>query len=274
MKFPNYNILANKPITNLVGTATDPIDLDSLVDVGTYNISWDVTSADWSLVTEVDAIIASWDVFLSVLDFGTPAQVYSLLAPSQYVFRVYSWGWGAITIINYIQDDWAWNVTVGWSVTAWSDNAYWAGWNGSLRLATENAIYDKIETMGGAWAKEFRITIPGEVVQDSSNAQWLYFLNSSGSSRTISNVAVKVATAAGTTCSVNVYKSSGTDADWLNTSAVNLFTSAIALGTGYSSLTNAPNTATVENGRWLNVRVTSSTGTPKASDLQIVITYT
>lgn len=126
MKFPNYNILANIPITNLVGTTTDPIDLDSLVTIGTYKISGDVTSADWSLVTEVDAIIASWDVFLSVLDFGTPAQVYSLLAPSQYVFRVYSWGWGAITIINYIQDDWTWIVL--WTPASWNLDNCTADW--------------------------------------------------------------------------------------------------------------------------------------------------
>jgi len=117
MKFPNYNILANKPITNLIGTASDPIDLDSLVDVGTYKISGDVTSADWALVTEVDSLISQWDTYLSVIDSWFPAQVYSLLVPNLYVFRFDSWGWSAIQIINYIVDDWDWNVTISWNLS-------------------------------------------------------------------------------------------------------------------------------------------------------------
>jgi hypothetical protein len=53
-----------------------------------------------------------------------------------------------------------------------------------------------------------------------------------------------------------------------------LFNSAIALGTAYEDLTNTPDTATVENGRWLSIRVTSSAGaTNRASDLQFIITY-
>jgi hypothetical protein len=53
-----------------------------------------------------------------------------------------------------------------------------------------------------------------------------------------------------------------------------LFNSAIALGTNYQELSNTPDTATVENGRWLSVRVTSSDGaTNRASDLQFIITY-
>ena len=118
-----------------------------------------------------------------------------------------------------------------------------------------------------------RIRVPWELVQDTSNSQGVFWRNTSWSTITISNVAVWVGTAAGTTCSVNIYKSSGTAADWLNTNAVNLFTSAIALGTGYTSDTNVPNTTTVENGRWVTLRVTSSTGTPKASDLEAIITY-
>lgn len=35
------------------------------------------------------------------------------------------------------------------------DEAYWAGWNGSLEVPTKNAIYDKIETMWGGWATTF-----------------------------------------------------------------------------------------------------------------------
>lgn len=122
--------------------------------------------------------------------------------------------------------------------------------------------------------KPIRIRVPWELVQDTTNSQGIFWRNTTGSTITISNVAVWVATAAGTTCSVNIYKSSGTAADWLNTNAVALFSSAIALGTWYTSDTNAPNTATVEAWRWVTLRVTSSTGTPKASDLEAVITYT
>lgn len=156
------------------------------------------------------------------------------------------------------------------------DEAYGVGWNGSLEVPTKNAIYDKIETIGGWAPKEMRITIPWEQIADINAYQGMYFKNTSGASWTITNVAVSVAKAAvwaGAACSVNVYKSSGTASDWINTSAVNLFTSAIALGTGNDSLTNVPNTTTVENGRWLSLRVTSSAGaTNKASDLQVAIT--
>ena len=124
--------------------------------------------------------------------------------------------------------------------------------------------------------KELRITIPWEQIADINAYQGMYFKNTSGNSWTITNVAVSVAKAAawsGAVYSINVYKSSGTASDWINTSAVNLFTSAIALWTGNDSLTNVPNTTTVENGRWLSLRVTSSEGaTNKASNLQVVIT--
>lgn len=129
----------------------------------------------------------------------------------------------------------------------------------------------------GGWSKEFRITIPWQLTADINNYQWLYFKNTSGATWTISNVAVSVATAAawsGAACSVNVYKSSGTDANWINTSAVALFSSAIALWTSYNSLTNTPTTTTVENGRWLSIRLTSIGGaTTLPSNLQCIITY-
>lgn len=125
--------------------------------------------------------------------------------------------------------------------------------------------------------KELRITIPWEQVADTSNYQWVYWKNTTGATVTISNVAVTVAKAsewAGASYSVNVYKSSGTAADWINTSAVALFSSAIALGTSNDSLTNVPTTTTVENGKRISLRVTASAwATNKASDLQCIITY-
>lgn len=127
------------------------------------------------------------------------------------------------------------------------------------------------------WAKQHRITIPWEQVQDTASYQGLYFYNDTGATITISNVAVAVGKAAAwswAAYSVNIYKSSWTAADWLNTSAVALFSSAIALTTSYTSLTNTPDTTTVESGRWVTMRITSSAGaTNKASDAQIIITY-
>lgn len=127
-----------------------------------------------------------------------------------------------------------------------------------------------------SWApKQFRITIPWEIVADTSNYQWLYFRNTSWASWTITNVYAAVGKAAawtGAAAAFNLYKSSGTNSDGINTSATNLFTSAVDLGTWYTS-SSTPNTTTVEDGRWLSLRVTSSAGaTNKASDLQVIIT--
>ena len=130
---------------------------------------------------------------------------------------------------------------------------------------------------GGSSSKEIRITIPWQLSQDTGNYQGLYWKNTTGATVTISNVAVcvgKAAAGAGAACSVNIYKSSGTASDWINTSAVALFSSAIALGTSNDSLTNVPTTTTVENGKRISLRVTASAwATNKASDLQCIITY-
>lgn len=148
--------------------------------------------------------------------------------------------------------------------------------NGQVLTATSSTTATR-QTPSVSSTKQFRITIPWEQVQDTASYQGLYFYNDTGATITISNVAVAVGKAAAwswAAYSVNIYKSSGTAADWLNTSAVNLFTSAIALTTSYTALTNVPNTTTVESGRWLTARITSSAGaTNKASDAQIIITY-
>lgn len=126
-------------------------------------------------------------------------------------------------------------------------------------------------------AKQIRITIPWELIADTSNYQWLFWYNDTWATITISNVAFTVAKAAAWTwaaAAFNVYKSSGTAADGINTNAVNLFTSAVDLTTSYTSLTNTPNTTTVESGRYVSLRVTSSAGaTNKANDAQVIITY-
>jgi hypothetical protein len=122
-----------------------------------------------------------------------------------------------------------------------------------------------------------RITIPWEQIADTANYQGLYWYNNTGATITISNVAIAVWKAAawtGAACAINLYKSSWTAADWLNTNAVALFSSAVNLWTWYTSLTNVPNTTTVENGRWITLRCTSSAwATNKWSDAQVIISY-
>lgn len=115
------------------------------------------------------------------------------------------------------------------------------------------------------------------MVADTANYQGVFWRNTTGATITISNVKIGVAIAAagsGAVAAFNVYKSSGTAADGINTNAVNLFTSAIDLGTANTDDTNVPNTATVEDGRWISLRCTSSAGaTNKASDCEVIIAY-
>lgn len=159
-----------------------------------------------------------------------------------------------------------------WRWTAWTwaieEITLWT-WL-SLSWTTLNATW-----WGGT--QKIRITIPGEIITDTSVQQWFYFYNDTGATITISNVAFTVSKAAAWTwagCAFNIYKSSGTSSDWIDTNAVNLFTSAVNLTTNYTSLTNTPNTTTVENGRYVSARVTSSAGaTNKASNAQIIISY-
>jgi hypothetical protein len=134
-------------------------------------------------------------------------------------------------------------------------------------------------TLSASWSSgtKHKITIPWQVVLDANNYQGLYLYNDTGATITITNVDIAVGIAAAgswAACTVQLYKSSGTAADGLNTNAVALFSSAIALGSANTSLNNVPNTATVESGRWVTLRVTASAGaTNFASDLQCIITY-
>ena len=61
------------------------------------------------------------------------------------------------------------------------DEAYWAGWNGSLEVPTKNAVYDKIETMWGSGATTLDgltdVTITSatnwqSLIYESASSQW------------------------------------------------------------------------------------------------------
>ena len=128
-------------------------------------------------------------------------------------------------------------------------------------------------TVAGGGAKEIRIRIPGSLVADANNHQGLWWYNNTGSSITLSNVSFSIASTPGTSVSFNVYKSSGTASNGIDTSAVNLFTSAVTISTGsYVSATNVPNTTTVESGRFVSLRVTAVSGTAPI-DLEAIISY-
>ena len=126
---------------------------------------------------------------------------------------------------------------------------------------------------GGGAPKEIRIRIPGSIAADANIHQGLWWYNNTGASVTLSNVAFTIAVTPGTSCAFNVYKSSGTASNGIDTSAVNLFTSAVTISTGsYTSLTNVPNTTTVESGRFVSLRCTAVSGTAP-SDVEAIISY-
>lgn len=153
-------------------------------------------------------------------------------------------------------------------------------WNASKVLSVksdESGIEWSTLNAAWWWVNEIRIRIPWEIITDSSNYQWVFWQNNTWNSITISNVRFEVAIAAAWTwaaAAFNIYKSSWTAADWINTNAVALFNSAVNLTTNNLSATNVPDTTTVESNRWISLRCTSSDGaTNKASDCEIIITY-
>jgi len=132
----------------------------------------------------------------------------------------------------------------------------------------------------GSWwssTKTIQLAIPWVQAVDASNAQQQR-RNNTGSTITISNVAVAVGKPAAwswAAYTVNIYKSSWTASDWINTSATALFSSDIALGTAAEDLTNTPTTTTVEAWRTITIRVIASAwATNFASDASFTITYT
>lgn len=174
-------------------------------------------------------------------------------------------------------------VTKGWFTDIESTNMPTVGgvaivpspWTSGNVLTSNGTAWTSAAPTGGA--SEIRIRIPGEMVADTANYQGVFWRNTTGATITISNVKIGVAIAAAgawAAAAFNVYKSSWTAADGINTNAVNLFTSAVDLTTNNTDDTNVPDTATVEDGRWISLRCTSSAGaTNKASDCEVVIAY-
>lgn len=175
-----------------------------------------------------------------------------------------------------------WSITTSWlTQNTWKllwRNTASAGAVEEITLWT-NLSFDwtTLNASASGWITPIRITIPWELIADTWFSQWLYWYNDTWATITISNVAFTVSKAAAwswASCAFNIYKSSWTAADWINTNAVALFTTAVDLTTNYISLTNTPNTTTVESGRYVSLRITASAwATNKANNAQIIITY-
>ena len=176
------------------------------------------------------------------------------------------------------------SITVNGQVVSPGETIYfiwdWSSWVENLVDLTGGVSWILWIANGGTWqtTNEIRIRIPWELIADTAVQQWVYWRNTTGRTLTISNVEIwvwKAAAWAGASASFNVYKSSWTAADWINTNAVNLFTSAIDLTTWYTDDTNVPNTTTVEAWRWITARILASAGaTNKANTAEIIIHYT
>jgi hypothetical protein len=185
------------------------------------------------------------------------------------------------TMINV--EDWA---IANPMTTAWDIIYWWTDWV-ATRLAKGtawqvlkmNSWATAPEWWAASWTsiEPIRIRIPWEMTADANTHQWVFRRNTTWATITISNVKIKVATAAAWTwasAAFNIYKSSWTDSNGIDTSATALFSSAIDLTTNYSDDTNVPDTDTVENWRWISLRCTASAGaTNKASDVEVIIYY-
>lgn len=223
-----------------------------------------IIANDWTTVlSQVNFV---WNI--ATFNYNLPAWTYYIACDSQWAtYDQYYWDSSGYpqtkTNITYMSAD-PWNTSQILNFTWWfTTHIPWG------------TVYN-IQQFSLA-PKEIRIRIPWELIADTSNYQWVFWKNNTWSDITITNVWFYVWAAASWTwaaAAFNVYKSSGTNSDWINTNATNLFTSAVDLTNTYSSTSNTPNTITVESGRWVSLRVTSSAwSVNKAQDLECIITY-
>lgn len=281
----------NKSGDTMTGKLTLPAWTTASAPLNIPNWAAPTIPLDWDIRTQT----GSWHLFYRSLwvnrlmldnvnmpavtqaeaEAGTAVQA-RLRSPLRVRQAIASFMLGTITRSNNITMH-SWTGSPEWVVTA---NPW------SIFQSTDWNVYRKSTWVGSTWwvavwagwstSQTLRITIPWDFTANTTGYQWLYFRNTSWVNWTISNVSVSVWVNAswGTPdCSVQLYKSSWTLADGVNTNAVALFSSNISLGTNYESLTNVPNVTTVENGRWLSMRIMTNTGTTRrAADLQLIIT--
>ncbi len=214
----------------------------------------------WATITFVDSGTWDWTLTLNMAGYASYADSASFAWYSGYADNAGN----------------AWTANTAASAGYAQESTTQDQWDNSTNIATTAYVDTAVWNVSG-WLEPIRIRIPWELVADASNYQWVFRRNTTWATITISNVKIKVATAAAwswASAAFNLYKSSGTDSNWINTSATALFSSAIDLTTNYTDDTNVPNTTTVEDGRWISMRVTASAGaTNKASDVEAVIYY-
>lgn len=68
--------------------------------------------------------------------------------------------------------------TLATGIVTVSDEAYGAGWNGSLQVPTKNALYDKIETLGGGSGitRTIVVTSGSATMGSSASVDYVYFV--------------------------------------------------------------------------------------------------
>lgn len=155
------------------------------------------------------------------------------------------------------------NDDVDWSYFVWDlwidetndkayiclDNTDWA------------AVWTEItQAWWGGWLTDFQIEIPIDLTSDTSNHIWRTLLNRTWWDLTATSVDLRLDKNAQWTTpdvSVQLYISSWTLADWIDTSAVNMFTSALSMGWNYESNWNVPDTAVIWNWKYLSARITN-----------------